>query len=128
MKIITNSLLWFINTVSCVLLLLLLTGTVIWLVAGREARHTKRQIEQAQVLLKEKVKVEASAVFSGCVYPENGIIIVAVNKSIFFGVKGNEVFIPRLTAWYNDQAKAMAPGLPLREENLDLYYLMEYCR
>lgn len=128
MKTITSGLFWFINTVSCLLILVLLTGTVVWLVIGNEAKQVEKQLTQAQALVKEKVKFQATDVFSGCLHPANGVAIVSVNKEIFFGVKNNEVFIPRLTDWYNNQAKALAPALPIKEENINLYYLMEYCR
>lgn len=128
MKFISSGLFWFINTVSSILILLLLTGGVIWLVIGNEAKEVEKQLARAEVLVKEKIKFQATDNFSGCLHPDNGVAIVSVNRDIFFGVKNNEVFIPRLTDWYNNQAKAIAPALPIKEENVNLYYLMEYCR
>ena len=128
MKIISKSLFWFINTTTCVILLVLILGGTIWLVMSRQARQEAKAVAAATVLVKQKIKYQPIDVFSGCVHPDNGVVVVSVNREVFFSVKNGIVYIPKMTAWYEDKAKAMASDLPLEHHGENPYYLLEYCR
>jgi len=127
MQIISKSLFWFINTTTCLILLVFILGSSIWLVMSHQGRQEAELIHQAEILVKEKIKFQPTDVFAGCVHPNNEIII-SVNHEIFFGVRDKKVFIPKLTPWYNDKAKAMASDLAVEDHGEDVYYLMEYCK
>lgn len=109
------------------LIVLLLLGATAWGYFRYQAMRENRQVAVAAALVREKINSQPADYFSGCVHSGN-ITVVSVNRESFFAVKNSQVFIPRLTEWYNNKAKALAPDLPIQDENLNVYYLMEYCR
>ena len=127
MNILEKILWWFSKITTCGLILLLLLGLITWGFFRFQAVKELKQVAAAIVLVKDKIADLPTDYFSGCVHPGN-IIIVSVNQGAFFVVKDSQVFIPRLTEWYNQKAKAIAPALPMTDNNINIYYLMEYCR
>jgi len=128
MKTISKSLFWFINTTTCIILLVLILGGSIWLVMSHQGKQEAKLINQAIAEVKEKINFQPTDVFVGCIYPNGNEIIISVNHEIFFGVQDQNIFIPKLTTWYNDKAKALATELSIEDHGEDVYYLMEYCR
>ncbi|MDP2586634.1 MAG: hypothetical protein Q8P32_02570 [Candidatus Komeilibacteria bacterium] len=127
MNIVEKILLAFSKLTTGGLIVLLLLGAITWGYFRFQAIKENRQVAAAAALVKEKINSQPADYFSGCVHP-GGITVVSVNHEIFFIVKDQQVFIPRLTEWYNNKAKALAPDLPIQDEDLNVYYLMEYCR
>ncbi len=117
-----------IRAITGGLLLLILGGAIFWLATGYRAEQKWRQVSSAIAVVKAKVNEQTSASFSGCVYPGSGLTIVSVNQIIFFAVKDGRAFIPKITTWHLNLAKAMAPDLKVEESELDFDYLFEHCR
>ena len=116
------------NLLIGLLLLALIGGTVIWLIMGARAEKERQQVQQAIMLVKEKINYQPADFFGGCVHPDNNVVIVTLNHESFFGVKNNQVFIPELTKFEIESSKSYGPNLPIEAHNINPYYLYEYCR
>lgn len=127
MNILEKILFWFSKLTTGGLLILLLLGVITWGFFRYQAINESRQVQAATELVKAKINDQPNDYFSGCVHPGQ-ITVVSVNQQAFFVVKDSQVFIPRLTEWYNAKAKALAPDLTIAAKNINVYYLMEYCR
>ncbi|HLC64399.1 MAG TPA: hypothetical protein VJK25_03615 [Patescibacteria group bacterium] len=128
MRKITKVLHWFWRSITGGVILIILSGLVIAAFLGIRGWSHWRQVQAASLLVKEHLVYQPTDRFSGCLHPDNGVVIVSFNRDTFFGVKDGLVFIPLLTPWYNERAQALAPDLPVEEHNVNPYYLMEYCR
>ena len=95
---------------------------------NHQAKQEDVAVQKAITIVREKVQFELTDVLVGCTQPNSNTVIVSVNHEIFLGVTAEKVYIPRLTDWYNEQAKKLAPELPIEDHDENLYYLMEYCR
>lgn len=126
MNILEKFLFWLSKLTTGGLLVLLLLGAAGWGYFRYQGYKEQKQVQAATVIVKEKINDQPTDLFSGCVHPDN-LILVTVNRQAVFAVKDNEVFIPRLTDWYNKNAQSWAPALPIKDENIDIYYLVENC-
>lgn len=117
---------WFSKLTTGGLIVLLLLGATTWGYFRFQAIKESRQVAAAAALVREKINSQPADYFSGCVQPNN-VTLVSVNRQAVFVVKESEVFIPRLTEWYNNNAQALGPALPVRDENINIYYLIENC-
>ena len=116
------------NLLIGLLLLALIGGTVIWLIMGARAEKERQQVQQAIMLVKEKINYQPADYFGGCVYPDNGVVIVTLNHISFLGVKSGQVFIPELARLDIESSKSYGPTLPIEAHDINPYYLYEYCR
>lgn len=118
----------FHNLSIGLLLIVMVAGGLIWYFLDQKAEREWKQVQAAMVIVKEKINYQPTDIFSGCVHPENGVVIVSVNHESFFGVKESQVFIPRLTDLDIKLAQKYGADLPVESHDINPYYLYEYCR
>ena len=94
---------------------------------NRQLVYEKKIVDQAIILVKQKISYQNTDYFGGCVIPKSKLTIVSVDHRAFFAVKGNEVFIPRLGVLELTNARKFSSTLEVKDEKVQPYYLYEYC-
>lgn len=128
MEKIKKILFWLIRSAFGCLILLFLILLIVGAIYAVKSFMEGLAVNRAAELVKEKVKFPSEKEIAGCAHPQIGVTIVSLGGDTFFGVKNNNVFIPKISEYYDNNAKGLAPDLPIEDCGADIYYLMEHCR
>ena len=108
------------------LLLVMITGACLWFISGLMRAKNQPFHEQARSLIKQQLSITDNEISGSCLYPEDKrFIIVSLNHQDYFVVKDNQV---RVYDAINGDTKKKYPNIPVDDEFVDFYWVLENCR
>lgn len=112
------------KSILIILLSLLIAVMILWLVMFVIREQHQKKVKAVIPLVKEEVNAAKSDILTGCVYNEE-FIIISLNHKDYFVVKNNQV---RVFDHINRDTKEKFPDIPVDDEFVDLYWVLENCR
>lgn len=105
------------------LLVIIISLGILWLIMSGIRQNNKKRTIAPINLVKERIVHNETDVFSGCFYGD--LAIIAKNHQDYFIVKDNQV---RVYDAINSETKSKYPNLPVDNEFVDFYWVLENCR
>ena len=113
-------------TLIGLLLSVMITGACLWFISSFIRAKNRPIHEQARGLITQQLNVADNEISGSCIYPEDKrFIIVSLNHQDYFIIKDGQV---RIYDAINNETKKKYPNLPVDNEFVDFYWVLEECR